>query len=188
MCGICGIVNFQSNNPPSLDILNRMNGTLVHRGPDDEGVYLSKHVGLAIRRLSVIDLKTGHQPIHNEDESIWLVFNGEIYNYRELRIELKNKGHNFYTNSDSEVIVHAYEQYGQNCVSELRGMFAFALWDERSQVFILARDRFGIKPLFYSILSDKIIFASEIKTLFLCCICWIILPSNCIFLGKFAKV
>ena len=129
MCGICGIVNFQDNNPPSAETLSRMSQGLIHRGPDDEGMYLKNHVGLAVRRLSIIDLVSGHQPIHNEDKTVWIILNGEIYNYKELRLELKNQGHYFYTDSDTEVIVHAYEKYGKNCVNKLRGMFAFALWD-----------------------------------------------------------
>jgi asparagine synthase (glutamine-hydrolysing) len=165
MCGICGIVNFKKEESIAEETLKRMNQSLIHRGPDDEGAYLENNVGLAIRRLSIIDLETGHQPIHNEDGSVWMVFNGEIYNYKELRAELQNSGHIFYTNTDSEVIVHAYEQYGEECVSKFRGMFSFALWDKRQNALLLARDRFGIKPLYYSIARDKIIFGSEIKSL-----------------------
>ncbi len=166
MCGICGIVNFQKDKPVSADALKRMNSSMLHRGPDDEGIYLSKDAGLAIRRLSIIDLITGHQPIHNEDKSIWLILNGEIYNYKELRTELQNLKHRFYTDSDAEVVIHAYEEYGEDGVSKLRGMFAFALWDEKKKTLILARDRLGVKPLYYSVLSNKIIFASEVKSLF----------------------
>lgn len=165
MCGISGIVNLKKDKPPAVEVLKKMNQVLAHRGPDDEGIYSDNYAGLAVRRLSIIDLNTGHQPIHNEDESIWLVLNGEIYNYKELRIELEGCGHRFYTNTDTEVIVHAYEEYGKNSVAKLRGMFAFALWDRKRQIFILARDRLGIKPLYYSVLNDKIIFASEIKSL-----------------------
>jgi len=166
MCGICGIVNLQEDASPSMEVLERMKGALAHRGPDDEGIYLGKRIGLATRRLSIIDLISGHQPIHNEDKSIWIVFNGEIYNYKELRVTLENQGHHFYTHTDTEVIVHAYEQFGKGCVSKLRGMFAFALWDEKRHFLLLARDRLGIKPLYYAILEDKIIFASETQALY----------------------
>lgn len=166
MCGICGIVNFQKDTPPSIEALNGMSRALAHRGPDDEGLYLGRRAGLAVKRLSIIDLVTGHQPIHNEDKSISLVLNGEIYNYKELQRELQDLGHRFYTNSDTEVIAHGYEEYGEECVARLRGMFAFALWDEKKETLILARDRLGIKPLYYSILKDRLLFASDTKTLF----------------------
>jgi asparagine synthase (glutamine-hydrolysing) len=139
--------------------------TIVHRGPDDEGVLVQGHVGLGMRRLSIIDLSGGHQPIHNEDQSIWIVFNGEIYNFLELRPELEKRGHRFYTNTDTEVIVHLYEEYGDDCVRQLRGMFALAIWDERRQRLFLARDRFGKKPLHYAVHGGRFLFASEIKAL-----------------------
>jgi asparagine synthase (glutamine-hydrolysing) len=142
-----------------------MADTIAHRGPDDEGYYISGPVGLGFRRLSIIDLATGHQPLSNEDGTVWIVFNGEIYNYRELRTSLQGKGHVFKTQTDTEVIVHLYEEYGEDCVKKLRGMFAFAIWDERQESLFLARDRVGIKPLYYW-LSDKcLIFASEIKAI-----------------------
>jgi len=172
MCGICGVFSFNSDRPVTEEILKRMCNILKHRGPDDEGYFFGgnkqngKHmVGLGIRRLSIIDLETGHQPIHNEDKTIWLTQNGEIYNYRELRNELESKGHKFYTNSDTEIIVHLYEDYGKNCVKYLRGMFAISIWDERKKNLILIRDRIGKKPLYYSITDGTLIFGSEIKSI-----------------------
>ena len=147
-------------------VLERMNGTLTHRGPDDEGYYLSGPVGLAMRRLSIIDLSTGRQPITNEDESLWIVFNGEIYNYPELRTDLISHGHRFRTKTDTEVILHLYEEVGEDCVTRLNGMFAFAVWDTRQHRLFLARDRLGIKPLFYSPMpGGGVAFGSEIKAL-----------------------
>lgn len=136
-----------------------------HRGPDDEGVYHKDHIGLGHRRLSIIDLGTGHQPLSNEDGTVWIVFNGEIYNYQELQKELTTKGHRFKTRSDTEVIVHLFEEYGASCVDRLRGMFAFALWDEKQKTLLLARDRVGIKPLYYWKSLHSIVFASEIKAI-----------------------
>ena len=130
MCGIAGIVGAERNCRVEPAEIKRMCDTIVHRGPDDEGVFVQGHVGLGMRCLSIIDLSSGHQPIHNEDQSIWIVFNGEIYNFVELRPELEKQGHHFYTNTDTEAIVHLYEQYGDDCVQKLRGMFAFAIWDE----------------------------------------------------------
>ena len=165
MCGIAGIVGAERDCRVEPAEIKRMCDTIVHRGPDDEGVLVQGHVGLGMRRLSIIDLSSGHQPIHNEDESIWIVFNGEIYNFVELRPELEKQGHRFYTNSDTEAIVHLYEQYGDDCVQKLRGMFAFAIWDERRQRLFLARDRFGKKPLHYAVSGGRLLFGSEIKTL-----------------------
>jgi asparagine synthase (glutamine-hydrolysing) len=139
--------------------------TIYHRGPDDEGYYVSGPVGLGFRRLSIIDLNTGHQPICNEDGSVWIVFNGEIYNYRELRNYLQSKGHVFKTKTDTEVIVHLYEELGEACLGKLRGMFAFAIWDDRRKTLLLARDRVGIKPLYYYLSDNSVIFASEIKAI-----------------------
>lgn len=144
-----------------------MNEAIRHRGPDDDGFYFSDGVGLAMRRLAIIDLKRGQQPIHNEDRTAWIVFNGEIYNYRELRERLEKLGHHFYTDSDTEAIIHAYDQYGTDCPKHLRGMFAFAIWDERRQELFLARDRVGKKPLLYAHLSDQLLFASEFSALLL---------------------
>ena len=148
MCGISGIYHF-SNEPVRRDLIERMNETLHHRGPDGEGYYLSGPVALGHKRLSIIDLNNGEQPMSNEDETVWVSFNGEIYNHRSLRSDLEAKGHRFKTQSDTEVIVHLYEEYAEHAVSKLQGMFAFALWDSDSQVMLLARDRVGIKPLYY---------------------------------------
>jgi len=164
VCGIAGFVGRQGElaNPA---VLARMCGRLVHRGPDDEGSYTRVHVGIGIRRLSVIDLAGGHQPIHNEDETIWAVLNGEIYNFGELREDLEQRGHRFYTHSDSEVIVHLYEEMGRDFVRSLRGMFAIALYDERYDSLLLVRDRLGKKPLYYSLRDGRLWFASEIKAI-----------------------
>jgi asparagine synthase (glutamine-hydrolysing) len=145
--------------------IHRMCQTIVHRGPDDQGIYVQGHVGLGMRRLSIIDLAGGRQPIHNEDGSVWVVFNGEIYNFPELRRELESRGHRFYTHSDTEIIVHLYEEMGAKCVNKLRGMFAIALYDERRQRLLLARDRLGKKPLYYAFCQGRLLFASEIKAI-----------------------
>ncbi len=142
-----------------------MCGSIVHRGPDEEGFYVGDGVGLGMRRLSIIDLDTGRQPVRNEDGSIWVVLNGEIYNFKELRRDLERKGHSFYTATDTEVIVHLYEECGTDCVSRMRGMFAFALWDDRRKRLLLARDRLGIKPLYYVWVGEKLVFASELKAI-----------------------
>ena len=163
MCGIAGIVDFASEIDEGL--LKRMTEAIKHRGPDDEGYFIDKEVGLGHRRLSIIDLKTGHQPIHNEDESIWIVCNGEIYNFNELRENLEKNGHNFFTRSDTEVIVHAYEEWGEDSVKRFNGMFAFAIWDSNKKQLFLARDRFGIKPLYYYFNDNKLLFGSEIKAI-----------------------
>jgi asparagine synthase (glutamine-hydrolysing) len=139
--------------------------TIVHRGPDDEGIYAQGRVGLGMRRLSIIDLSGGHQPIHNEDETVWIVYNGEIYNFPELRKGLLERGHQFYTHSDTEVIVHLYEEMGADCVKALRGMFGLALYDERRESLLLARDRLGKKPLYYALTNGRLLFGSEIKAL-----------------------
>src|SRR5688572_1576705 len=164
MCGIAGMVSFDGR-PASLEGLQRMCEATAHRGPDDYGVYADDHAVLGMRRLSIIDRANGRQPVHNEDRTVWAVFNGEIYNYRELAKELKRSGHTFYTDSDSEVIVHLYEDHGPAAVEKLRGMFAFALWDRKSRRVLLARDRFGIKPLYYGVVDGRLTFASELKAL-----------------------
>jgi len=163
MCGIAGIAS--SKGAPDLDAVRRMSATLVHRGPDDEGLFHRGPVALAARRLSIIDLAHGHQPIANEDGSVVVVQNGEIYNYRELKRELEGAGHRFATDCDTEVLVHLYEQHGEGFVERLRGMFAIALWDDRERRLLLARDRFGIKPLYYRHVDGTLSFASELKAM-----------------------
>jgi asparagine synthase (glutamine-hydrolysing) len=166
MCGICGIYNFRDSGVVDMRLLRVMNNTMRHRGPNDEGYFNKTNIGLAMRRLSIIDVAGGRQPIPNENKTKWIVFNGEIYNYRELRQVLSERGHSFSTNSDTEAILHLYEDFGDNCVNYLRGMFAFAIWDSTAETLFIARDRIGIKPLFYSIVGNKTaIFASEIKAL-----------------------
>jgi asparagine synthase (glutamine-hydrolysing) len=165
MCGICGKVFLQPGASVSPTLVREMAETIRHRGPDDEGYYISGPVGLGFRRLSIIDLEHGHQPLANEDESIWIVFNGEIYNYQELREFLIAKGHTFRTRTDTEVIVHLYEELGPGCLERLRGMFAFAIWDGKTKSLMLARDRVGIKPLYYAITGSALVFASEIKAI-----------------------
>ncbi|HVF87797.1 MAG TPA: asparagine synthase (glutamine-hydrolyzing) [Pyrinomonadaceae bacterium] len=168
MCGIVGIVRASSSgSDTSIDesVLARMCEAIRHRGPDDDGQYVSGRVGLAMRRLAIIDIKGGQQPIHNADRTAWIVFNGEIYNYRELRARLEKLGHRFYTDSDTEAIIHAYDEYGAECPKHLRGMFAFAIWDERKEQLFLARDRVGKKPLLYALAGGGIVFGSEFGAL-----------------------
>ena len=162
MCGICGKYSPSGVRPEEL---NAMLNSIVHRGPDDSGYYLNAKIGLGSRRLSIIDLETGNQPITNEDGNIWVVYNGEIYNYPTLRTQLESKGHCFRTSSDTEVIIHLYEEYGEHCVEHLGGMFAFALWDECQQKLLLARDRIGQKPMFYSRDGADFLFGSEMKAI-----------------------
>lgn len=165
MCGICGIYNYGSGLPVERAALKGMNDLIAHRGPDDDGYYEKDTVGLAMRRLSIIDVSTGHQPISNEDGSVWIVFNGEIYNFQELRDKLLEKGHVFKTKSDTETIVHLYEEKGKDFVKDLRGMFAIAIWDKKRDRLLLARDRMGKKPLFYAVTPGAISFASELRAL-----------------------
>jgi asparagine synthase (glutamine-hydrolysing) len=169
MCGIAGFMDTDLSSPQRADhafsTVHAMCDVIRHRGPDDEGIHVENGVGLGMRRLSIIDLSTGHQPIHNEDETIWIVFNGEIYNYRELRRELETAGHQFYTSSDTETIVHGYEEWGEAAFGRLRGMFGIAIWDRRQRTLLLARDRAGIKPLHYTMRGDRLYFGSEIKSL-----------------------
>ncbi len=165
MCGICGKLVFERGASVSPTLVKAMADSIRHRGPDDDGYYFSGPVGLGFRRLSIIDLSGGHQPLSNEDGSVWIVFNGEIYNYQELRELLLTKGHVFKTNSDTEVIVHLYEEFGESCVEKLRGMFAFAIWDDRQDVLFIARDRLGIKPLYYYLSDKALIFGSEVKAI-----------------------
>ena len=165
MCGNCGKLAFDRSETVSPRLLKRMADAIHHRGPDDEGYYVSGQVGFGFRRLSIIDLNSGHQPISNEDGTVWIVFNGEIYNYKELREQLRSKGHVFKTQTDTEIIVHLYEEFGSSCVERLRGMFAFAIWDERQEALFLARDRVGIKPLYYWHTDKCIVFGSEVKAI-----------------------
>lgn len=165
MCGICGKLNFDYSTPVDRDTLQRMNSSLEHRGPDGDGLYLKGPAGIGHRRLSIIDLSTGSQPMCNEDGSVWVTFNGEIYNHKILRQELESKGHRFVSSSDTEVIVHAYEEWGAQSCSRLRGMFAYGIWDENNQRLVLARDRLGQKPLVYSRTETSFVFSSELRSL-----------------------
>jgi asparagine synthase (glutamine-hydrolysing) len=164
MCGIAGLIS-RDGELAGVEQVHNMCQTIVHRGPDDEGIYTEGSVGLGMRRLSIIDLAGGRQPIHNEDRSVWVVFNGEIYNFPSLREELGKRGHHFYTHSDTEVIVHLYEEMGADCVTKLRGMFAIALYDKERRSLLLARDRLGKKPLYYGMRDGRLYFGSEIKAL-----------------------
>ena len=165
MCGIAGKLNFDPSRPVDRERLVAMTTAVSHRGPDADGYYLGAGVGLGHRRLSIIDLATGDQPLANEDRTIWVIFNGEIYNFADIRVELERAGHSFRTHSDTEVIVHAYEQWGEKAVDRFRGMFAFALWDEPRRRLLLVRDRLGIKPLYYSVTRTGVTFGSEIKSI-----------------------
>jgi len=165
MCGICGIFFANREWRVHGDVLARMNRRIVHRGPDDEGFFVEENVGLAMRRLSIIDVKSGHQPLANENRDVWIIFNGEIYNHAELRENLEARGHQYRTRSDTETIVHLYEEYGSACVNHLRGMFAFVIWDRRRRVLFAARDRLGIKPFYYRWDGKSFLFGSEIKTI-----------------------
>lgn len=166
MCGIAGKFNFADSAPVSRELIARMNVAQAHRGPDGSGEYFDRGVGMAHRRLSILDVEGGRQPMCNEDNTVWIVFNGEIYNFPELRDRLEAKGHKFRTHCDTEAIVHLYEDLGENCVGELRGMFAFAIWDSRAEKLFIARDRLGIKPLHYAVLGGKaLLFGSEIKAI-----------------------
>lgn len=165
MCGICGEVKLREGPPPSEDVVRGMVRTMRHRGPDGDGVFLDSQVALGAVRLAIIDLAGGQQPIQNEDGSLTIVFNGEIYNFASLRSQLERLGHRFATHSDTEVIVHAYEEFGAECVLHLNGIFAFAIWDQRRRALFIARDRLGVKPLFYAITDDRLIFASELRVM-----------------------
>ena len=165
MCGITGVMQFEDGVRVEPETLRQMCAAMVHRGPDDEGIYTAGSVGIGMRRLSIVDLATGHQPLSNEDGSVWIVFNGEIYNHTSLAEKLQSRGHQYRTHSDTETIIHLYEEYGPDCVQHLRGMFAFAIWDARRQRLFIARDRLGIKPLYYQLTSQRIIFGSEIKVI-----------------------
>ena len=174
MCGICGIVGIQRPEVAE-EITRRMMGALQHRGPDEDGILVAPSAALGMRRLSIIDLPGGHQPVFNETGNVAVVYNGEIYNFAQLRKTLEGRGHSFRTHSDTEVVVHAYEEWGENCLREFRGMFAFAIWDARSSgisgevarqaKIFLARDRLGIKPLYYTVAEGALLFASEVRSL-----------------------
>jgi asparagine synthase (glutamine-hydrolysing) len=165
MCGICGITYAVRSRPVDRGVLAAMNGAIRHRGPDSEGFHFGQGAGIAARRLAIIDVAGGDQPISNEDATVHVVFNGEIYNHEQLRAELRQRGHSFTTHADTEVIVHAYEEYGADCVQRLRGMFAFAVWDQRTRTLLLARDRVGKKPLYYALHDGALLFGSELKCL-----------------------
>jgi len=166
MCGITGIFDTRGVRPMDRTVLQRMNDSQLHRGPDEGSLHIEAGLGFGHRRLSIIDIATGQQPLFNEDGSVAIVFNGEIYNFQELIPELQAAGHRFHTKSDTEVIVHAWEQWGEACVQRLRGMFAFVLWDRNRQTLFMARDRMGVKPLFYGLLDDgTLLFGSELKSL-----------------------
>ncbi|MGW9126743.1 asparagine synthase (glutamine-hydrolyzing) [Paenibacillus chitinolyticus] len=164
MCGITGVMYFEDREP-SVSMLQQMTDVIHHRGPNDSGFWTENRIGLGFRRLSIIDIAEGHQPLCNEDESVWIIFNGEIYNYKSLRSMLQDRGHVFRTNSDTEVIVHLYEEFGEECVKHLRGMFGFAIWDRRKKQLFAARDHFGIKPFYYQYNDRQLLFGSEIKSL-----------------------
>jgi asparagine synthase (glutamine-hydrolysing) len=165
MCGICGQFNFARNEPVEAATIRRMSGTIVHRGPDDEGYFISGAVGLGFRRLSIIDLAGGHQPMSDAEETVWAIFNGEIYNYRELRAELQAKGHGFRTNSDTEVIIHGYKEWGTDVFNHLNGMFGLAIWDVPNERLVLARDAMGIKLVYYKVENGQLTFGSEIRAI-----------------------
>src|SRR2546422_1042093 len=165
MCGIAGKFNFDPTNPIDRERLVAMTTAVAHRGPDADGFHIGPGIGLGHRRLSIIDLATGDQPLANEDRTIWVVFNGEIYNFADIRVDLERAGHRFRTHSDTEVIVHAYEEWGERAVDRFRGMFAFALWDAPRRRLVLVRDRVGIKPLYYSVTAAGVTFGSEIKSI-----------------------
>ena len=168
MCGICGVTRLVPPGPVDEGLVRRMRDSMTHRGPDDEGLYLADGVGLGHRRLSIIDLSGGHQPMSTSDGSVWVTYVGEIYNFQELRAALESQGHTFRTKSDTEVLLQAYVAYGEGCVEHLRGMFAFAVWDGPRRRLLVARDRLGVKPLYYTIADGALLFASEIKALLQC--------------------
>ena len=165
MCGIAGVVSATRESNITEALVRHMCDTIRHRGPDDEGIYVADGAGLGMRRLSIIDLSTGHQPIFNEDRSAWIVFNGEIYNFPELRPDLERRGHRFTTKTDTECILHLYEDMGSECVQKLRGMFTFAIYDKPKRKLTIARDRFGKKPMHYALHDGNLYFGSEIKSI-----------------------
>src|SRR6266404_4378687 len=165
MCGICGQYNFIRNEPVEPDTIRRMTQTMVHRGPDDEGYFISGPLGLGFRRLSIIDLAGGHQPMSDAEETVWVILNGEIYNFKELRADLENRGHRFRTKSDTEVIVHGYKEWGTDVLNHLNGMFGLAIWDVKEERLVVARDAMGIKLIYYRIADGQLTFGSEIRAI-----------------------
>src|SRR5262245_60319704 len=165
MCGIVGLTHPAGDSAGALQTVRRMADTIVHRGPDDEGLHAGGRATIGMRRLSIIDLSGGHQPIANEDETLWLVCNGEIYNFQELRAELQAAGHRFRTGSDVEVLLHLYEEHGERFLDKVSGMFAAALWDSKRERLLVARDRLGQKPVYYTEVNGQLAFGSEVKTL-----------------------
>src|SRR5881392_1817772 len=163
MCGICGQSNFARNEPLEPATIRRMTGTIVHRGPDDEGYFVSGPIGLGFRRLSIIDLAGGHQPMADAEKTVWVIFNGEIYNFKELRVELEQLGYCFRTNCDTEVIVHGYREWGTDVFNHLNGMFGLAIWDVKNERLVVARDAMGIKLIYYRIANGQLTFGSEIR-------------------------
>ena len=166
MCGICGVLELKGECRDSREHVEAMAQTLVHRGPDDDGYYVNPPVALGFRRLSIVDLSGGHQPMSNGDGTVWIVFNGEIYNHTSIRSDLERRGYRYATRSDTETVLHLYEEYGDDCVHHLRGMFAFAIWDMSKKRLFCARDRLGIKPFYYVATRERFAFASEMKALF----------------------
>ena len=167
MCGVAGKLIFNDLSIVNPDLLQNMIGIVNHRGPDECGYYIDDNIGLGHARLSIIDLSGGTQPIHNENKTLRIVYNGELFNYIELRPELQKRGHSFYTSSDTEVILHLYEEMGAGCLDHLNGQFAFAIWDNENKELFVARDRVGIRPLFYTRQNNSLVFASEIKSIFM---------------------
>src|SRR5881396_4202641 len=165
MCGIVGIVKLNQRETVDEARLKRMRDVLRHRGPDGEGLWIEGPVGLGMRRLAIVDVLGGRQPMANEDGTVWIVYNGEVYNHADLRPGLEQRGHCYRTRSDTETILHLYEEEGERCVERLQGMFAFALWDRTRRRLLLARDRLGIKPLYYAVTDQELVFASEIKAI-----------------------
>src|ERR1700761_8951382 len=163
MCGICGQVKLAGDEPVDQNVIRRMSRTLFHRGPDDEGYFFDRSLGFGFRRLSIIDLSGGHQPMSDAEETVWVVFNGEIYNFPELRKELERFGHVFRTHSDTEVIAHGYKQWGDDVLNHLNGMFGLAIWDVRKRRLVVARDAFGIKLIYYRIDRGRLYFGSEMR-------------------------
>src|SRR5271165_698377 len=163
MCGIAGILEFGPDARASASALREMCRVITHRGPDDEGFYTDGFMAIGMRRLSIVDVAGGHQPLSNEDGTLWIVFNGEIYNHLALRERLVERGHRYRTRSDTETVVHLFEEYGEDCVQHLRGMFAFAIWNRNTKTLFIARDRLGIKPLYYQLTPERLLFGSEIK-------------------------